>query len=171
MDNINPLLTPALQAYLIAMIYRNTRTSCLSLAALCPSVSHDTLNRCLHSNFPWSRRLWELFASRMIHQLRARCLTLRSSSLWELFASRMIHQGGYLVLDDTTWQRWANHSEAVSWVWSSSAGHITQGMQVVLLVWTDGKRKIPVSMRLWQKGGKSKVELALNQKSRVWYTR
>jgi len=30
-------------------------------------------------------------------------------------------------------------------------------MQVVLLIWTDGKRKIPVSMRLWQKGGKSKV--------------
>lgn len=34
------------------------------------------------------------------------------------------------------------------------------GLQVVLLVWTGGKRKIPVSMRLWQKGGKSKVELA-----------
>jgi hypothetical protein len=136
MDNINPLLTPALQAYLIAMIYRNTRTSCLSLAALCHQISHDTLNRCLHSSFPWSRRLWELFAS------------------------RMIHQGGYLVLDDTTWERWAKHAEAVSWVWSSSAGHITQGMQVVLLIWTDGKRKIPVSMRLWQKGGKSKVELA-----------
>jgi hypothetical protein len=30
----------------------------------------------------------------------------------------------------------------------------------VLLIWTDGKRKIPVSMRLWQKAGKSKVELA-----------
>jgi putative transposase len=136
MDNINPLLTPAMQAYLIALIYRNTRTSCLSLAAICPAVSHDGLNRLLHSSFPWSRRLWELFAS------------------------RMIHQGGYLVLDDTTWERWAKHSEAVSWVWSSSAGHITQGMQVVLLIWTDGKRKIPVSMRLWQKGGKSKVELA-----------
>lgn len=136
MNNINPLLTPAQQAYLIAMIYRNTRTSCLSLAALCRAVSHDTLNRCLHSSFPWSRRLWELFAS------------------------RMIQPGGYLVLDDTTWERWAKHSEAVSWVWSSSAGHITQGCQVGLLIWTDGKRKIPISMRLWQKGGKSKVELA-----------
>ncbi len=136
MDNINPLLTPALQAYLIGLIYRNTRTSCLSLAALCRSVSHDTLNRLLHSSFPWSRRLWELFAS------------------------RMIQKGGYLVLDDTTWERWAKHAEAVSWVWSSSAGHITQGMQVVLLIWTDGQRKIPLSMRLWQKGGKSKVALA-----------
>jgi hypothetical protein len=109
MVNINPLLTPALEAYLIALIYRNTRTSCLALAALCPATSHDALNRSLRSSFPWSRRLWELFSS------------------------RMIQPGGYLVLDDTTWERWAKHSEAVSWVWSSSTGHITQGCQVVLL--------------------------------------
>jgi putative transposase len=136
MVNINPLLTPAVEAYLIALIYRNTRTSCLSLAALCSFVSHDSLNRLLHSSFPWSRRLWELFSS------------------------RMIQEGGYLLLDDTTWQRQAKRSEAVSKVWSSTACSVRLGMQVVLLVWTDGKRKIPVSMRLWQKGGKSKVELA-----------
>src|SRR5689334_8222378 len=136
MVNINLLLTPAMQAYLIALIYRNTRTSCLSLAALCSSVSHDSLNRLLHSDYPWSRRLWELFSS------------------------RMIHQGGYLVLDDTTWQRQTKDSEAVAKVWSSSAGGVRLGMQVVLLIWTDGQRKIPLAMRLWQRGGKSKVELA-----------
>lgn len=125
-----------MEAYLIALIYRNTRTSCLSLAALCSSVSHDGLNRLLHSDFPWSRRLWEIFSS------------------------RMIHEGGYLVLDDTTWQRQTKFSEAVTKVWSSTAGGVRLGMQVVLLIWTDGKSKIPVAMRLWQKGGKSKVELA-----------
>ena len=128
MDNINPLLTPAMQAYLIALIYRNTRTSCLSLAALCSFVSHDSLNRLLHSSFPWSRRLWELFAS------------------------RSIHQGGYLVLDDTTWQRQTKVAEAVSKVWSSTACSVRLGMQVVLLVWTDGKQKIPVSMRSMAEG-------------------
>ena len=136
MVNINLLLTPAMQAYLIALIYRNTRTSCLSLAALCNSVSHDSLNRLLHSDFPWSRRLWELFSS------------------------QMIHRGGYLVLDDTTWQRQTKCSEAVAKVWSSTAGGVRLGMQAVLLIWTDGLRKVPISMRLWQKGGKSKVELA-----------
>lgn len=136
MNNINPLLTPAIQAYLIALIFRNTRSSCLSLASLCPSLSHDSLNRSLHSNFPWSRRLWDLFSS------------------------RMIHPGGYLVLDDTTWQRQTKVAEAVSKVWSSTAGGVRLGMQAVLLIWTDGKRKVPISMRLWQKGGKSKVELA-----------
>src|ERR1700749_1119759 len=124
MVNINPSLTPALQAYLIALIHRNTRSSCLSLAALCSRVSHDALNRSLHSDFPWSRRLWELFAP------------------------RMILEGGYLVLDDTTWQRQTKHSEAVAKVWSSATKGVRLGMQVVLLIWTDGKRKIPVSMRL-----------------------
>jgi hypothetical protein len=33
-------------------------------------------------------------------------------------------------------------------------------MQVVLLVWTDGRVRVPLGMRLWQKGGRSKVELA-----------
>ena len=137
MNNINSLLTPAIEAYLIALIYRNTRSSCLSLAALCSGVSHDTLNRLLHCQLSWSGRLWELLAS------------------------HLVKAGGYLVLDDTTWERWAKHSEAVSWVWSSSAGHITQGMQVVLLIWTDGYWKVPVGMRLWRKGEKSKVELAI----------
>jgi hypothetical protein len=136
MTDIQPELTPALEAYLVGLIYRNTRTSCLSLAELCGHISHDSLNRLLRSSFPWSRRLWEEFAA------------------------GMIGDGGYLLLDDTTWRRWAAKSEAVSWVWSSSPAHIVRGMQVVLLVWTDGHRKVPVGMRLWQKGGKSKVALA-----------
>ena len=136
MTDIQPELTPALEAYLVGLIYRNTRTSCLSLAELCGHISHDALHRLLHSDLPWSRRLWEEFAA------------------------AMVREGGYLLLDDTTWRRWAEKSEAVSWVWSSSAAHIVRGMQVVLLVWTDGAVKVPVGMRLWQKGGRSKVALA-----------
>jgi Transposase DDE domain. len=33
-------------------------------------------------------------------------------------------------------------------------------MNVVLLIWTDGKRKVPLGIRIWKKGDKSKVELA-----------
>lgn len=64
------------------------------------------------------------------------------------------------MLDDTTRQRQTKCSEAVAKVWSSTAGGVRLGMQVVLPIWTDGQRKIPVSIRLWQKGGKSKAELA-----------
>ena len=33
-------------------------------------------------------------------------------------------------------------------------------MQGVLLLWTDGRWKVPVGIRLWRAGGRSKVELA-----------
>jgi putative transposase len=130
-------LTPAMQAYLVGLIYRNTRTSCLSLSAVCAHISHDRLQRMLYQRFAWSRRLWEYFAA------------------------GMVREGGYLIIDDTAWARWAAQSEAVSWVWSSSHGRVLRGHQVVLLVWTDGEVRVPLGMRLWKKGGDSKVELAL----------
>ncbi len=33
-------------------------------------------------------------------------------------------------------------------------------MQVVLLIWTDGRWRVPPGIRIWQKGGKSKLRLA-----------
>lgn len=128
-------MTPALIGYLIGLIYRNTRTSCVCLASL-TGIAHDQLYRLLQSDFPFSRRLWE----------------------W--FAVRLVGGRGYLILDDTTWQRWTKKAEAVSFVWDSSVGKVVFGMSVVLLVWTDGKWKVPLGIRVWQKGGKSKVELA-----------
>ncbi|GAC1446255.1 MAG: transposase [Pyrinomonadaceae bacterium] len=136
MDNILPQLTPAMEAYLTALIYRNTRTSCCALSVLCARISHDRLQRLLYERFAWSRRLWECFAA------------------------KMVREGGYLVIDDTTWQRWAKRSEAVSFVWSSTHARTVRGRQVVLLMWTDGCVKVPLGIRLWRKGGKSKVELA-----------
>lgn len=137
MDNINAVITPAMATYLIGLLYRNTRTSCVSLAFLCAHVSHDTLRRVLYQKVPWSRRLW-LF-----------------------FAQGLVQMGGYLVIDDTSWERFTRVADAVSWVWSSSVGKPVWGMQVVLLLWTNGKWKVPVGIRLWRKGGPSKVELAI----------
>lgn len=128
-------MTPALVGYLIGLIYRNTRTSCVCLASL-TGMAHDQLYRLLCSDFPYSRRLWE----------------------W--FAVKLVGEKGYLVLDDTTWRRFTKKAEAVSFVWDSSVGKVVFGMNVVLLIWTDGKRKVPLGLRVWHKGGKSKVELA-----------
>jgi putative transposase len=137
MNNISTLLTPAMATYLIGLLYRNTRTSCASLALLCARVSHDTLRRVLYQKVPWSRRLWDVFAQ------------------------RLVQMGGYVVIDDTSWERFARVADAVSWVWSSSAGKPVWGMQVVLLLWTKGKWKVPLGIRIWRKGGPSKVELAI----------
>lgn len=136
MATIKLELTPAMQAYLVGLIYRNTRTSCLSLSAVCAHVSHDRLQRMLYEKFAWSRRLWDYFAA------------------------GMVREGGYLIIDDTAWARWAVRSEAVSWVWSSTHARVLRGHQVVLLIWTDGRVRVPLGLRLWKKGGSSKVELA-----------
>jgi len=136
MDTIRLELTPAMAAYLTALIYRNTRTSCCSLSRLCARSSHDRLQRLRYERFAGSRRLWDCFAA------------------------RLVREGGYLILDDTCWVRWAKKSEAVSWVWSSTHGRTVKGMQVVLLIWTDGRVKVPLGLRLWRKGGCSKVALA-----------
>jgi hypothetical protein len=68
MTNIQLELTPAMQAYLVGLIYRNTRTSCLSLAAVCAHLSHDRLQRMLYQRFAWSRRLWDSFAAGMVRE-------------------------------------------------------------------------------------------------------
>src|SRR5215204_3012897 len=137
MDNISTVITPATATYLIGLLYRNTRTSCVSLATLCAHVSHDTLRRVLSQKSPWSRRLWEALGQ------------------------GLVQTSGYLVIDDTSWERFTRVAEAVSWVWSSSVGKPVWGMQVVLLLWTKGKWKVPLGIRIWRKGGPSKVVFAI----------
>jgi hypothetical protein len=63
-------------------------------------------------------------------------------------------------LTSAIWQRYGKKLEAVSFVWDSSIGKKVLGTNVVLLLWTDGRRRIPVGVRIWQKGGKSKSKLA-----------
>jgi hypothetical protein len=44
----------------------------------------------------------------------------------------------------------------------SSIAKVVHGVSVVLLVWTDGQIRIPIGFQVWEKGGPSKFELALN---------
>jgi hypothetical protein len=68
MNNLGSLLTSALEAYRIGLVYRKTRTSGRSLARLCAWMSYDTLQRVLSSRLPWSRRLWDGFVARLVHE-------------------------------------------------------------------------------------------------------
>ena len=124
----------AMRFYLIGLIYRNSRMSCVCLASLV-EVAHDQLYRVLYLSFPFSRRLWEWFAVALVKE-------------------------GYLLIDDTIWQRFGKKLDGVSFVWDSTIGKKVLGTNVVLLIWTDGKRRIPLGLRIWLKGGKSKLKLA-----------
>ena len=124
----------AMRFYLIGLIYRNSRMSCVCLARLV-EVAHDQLYRVLYLAFPYSRRMWEWLAAHLV-------------------------KDGYLLIDDTVWQRYGKKLAAVAYVWDSTISKKVLGTNVVLLLWTDGKRRLPVGLRIWQKGGKSKLKLA-----------
>ncbi len=106
------------------------------------TVSHDRLTRLLQSD--WSgQRLLELA-----------CRTL---FVWER---------GYLILDNTVIPKpFATAIDGLAWVYSSQDHKPVHGLSLVLLVWTNGTLRIPLSMRLWHKGGPSKYELALESLS------
>jgi hypothetical protein len=70
--------------------------------------------------------------------------------------------GGYRIVDDTVVEKpYAQRLGEAAWVWSSKHRQVVFGVSFVLLVWTDGQRRIPIAFRVWQKGGPSKVDLAL----------
>jgi hypothetical protein len=69
-------------------------------------------------------------------------------------------QGG-LMLDDTVIPKpFATALESLAWVYSSQEGKPVSGVSLVLLVWTNGTRRIPLGIRLWRQGGPSKDALA-----------
>jgi putative transposase len=124
--------------YLMALLYFTNLTTCSAIADAFDSASHDRLTRMLHGS--WSGH------------------TLLDLALRTLFAVA----GGYLLIDDTVVEKpYAQRFGEAAWVWSSKQRQVVFGVSVVLLVWTDGQRRMPVAFRVWHKGGPSKYALAL----------
>ena len=124
--------------YLTALLYYRTSGSCVALAEALGTVSHDRLTRMLQSE--WSGH------------------TLLDSACRTLFA----WERGFLIIDDTVIPKpFATAMEGLAWVFSSQERRPVYGFSLVLLVWTDGKLRVPLGVRLWHKGGPSKYALAL----------
>ena len=87
MNDLVTKLPLAMRFYLIGLIYRNSRMSCVCLASLV-EVAHDRLYRVLYLAFPYSRRMWEWFAMSLV-------------------------KDGYLIINDTIWQRYGKKLGAV----------------------------------------------------------
>jgi hypothetical protein len=124
--------------YLTALLYYRTSGSCVALAEALRSVSHDRLTRMLQGD--WSGHTL----------LDVACRTL---FVWER---------GFLIIDDTVIPKpYATGIEGLAWVFSSQERRPVYGFSLVLLVWTDGRLRVPLGVRLWRKGGPSKYERAL----------
>ena len=124
--------------YLTALLYYRTSGSCVALAEALRSVSHDRLTRMLQGD--WSGHTL----------LDVACRTL---FVWER---------GFLIIDDTVIpEPYATGIEGLAWVFSSQERRPVYGFSLVLLVWTDGRLRVPLGVRLWRKGGPSRYELAL----------
>jgi len=124
--------------YLTALLYYRTAGTCVAMNEALQTVSHDPLTRLLQAD--WSGQTLLERACRMLF-------------VWER---------GYLILDDTVIPKpFATAMESLAWVFSSQERRPVYGFSLVLLVWTDGTLRIPLSLRLWRKGGPSKYALAL----------
>jgi DDE superfamily endonuclease len=124
--------------YLTALLYYRTSATCVALAEVLETVSHDRLTRMLQAH--WSgQTLLEV--------------AVRTLFVWE---------HGYLIIDDTVIAKpFATAIQGLAWVFSSQERRPVYGFSLVLLVWTNGVLRIPLGLRLWRKGGPSKYELAL----------
>jgi putative transposase len=123
---------------LTALLYYRTSATCTALAEALQTVSHDRLTRLLRAG--WSgQTLLEL--------------AFRTLFVWER---------GYLIIDDTVIPKpLATAMENLAWVYSSQEGKPVYGFSLVLLIWTDGTRRLQLGIRVWHKGGPSKYALAL----------
>jgi hypothetical protein len=102
----------------------------VALAEALDTVSHDRLTRLVQAD--WSG-----------HTLLE--LTVRTLFGWPR---------GDLLLDETVIPKpFATAIDGLAWVVSSQERRPVYGFSLVLLVWTDGRLRIPLSMRRWPKGG------------------
>ena len=76
--------------------------------------------------------------------------------------NKLVQKGGYLVLDDTTLQKFTAGLGCTRKVKDTKTGGFILGRQVVLLIWTNGRISVPVGFHLYRGRDKtSKHALAL----------
>lgn len=130
--------------YIVAIINNKGKFTVCALAQILGNIGHDKLTRMLHQDWNPQKLLW--YCIQRIHPLTS----------------------GWLIIDDT----WCPKcfSAICSFVKKQYSGKYKiplMGMTVVMLLWTDGKWRIPIGIRIWIKGGKTKPQLALEMLSQV----
>jgi putative transposase len=146
----------ALFAYVNAICFRNFRPTCTKISEQYnrniiydsennPYVSHDRLQRLLVFEGKWNHYIQKHYS----------CLTkLRKSSS---------EKKTYLIIDDTVIAKpYSKELDLLSWIFSPSDRQYLYGINVVFVIWTDGKTRFPIGFRIWNKDDKkTKIDLAM----------
>jgi hypothetical protein len=125
-------------SYLKGLLNHCKNSSSTALSELLGNVSHDQLTALLHSN--WNPQIL----------------------LYQVISFFIVLKDGYLIIDDTLLPKSASkYSKFVKKQYSGKYKSRIQGLSIVVVIWTDGVWRIPLGLRIWSKGGKTKPDLAL----------
>ncbi len=137
-------MSTALQSYLTALVFFSRLWTCKAMSSILEGCSHDRLTRLLAGN--WCGK------------------TLLYRVVFQLFD---LHEG-ILLIDDTMIEK--PHSKAFDdafWSWCNTKKTTVFGITIVFIAWKSKDFLIPLSFRIWRKGGPSKLELTLEMLSEV----
>lgn len=99
--------------------------------------SHDYLTRNISKKIAWNSIIKHLLFGRSLNQ-------------------------GYLIIDETDIDKsFAKKIKGLGWIFSHRKNKYIFGYHLVVVVWTNEKVTIPIALKLYKKGGKTKLDLAL----------
>ena len=127
-------------AYIKGLICIFENANCASLSKI-TDCSHDSLTRILNNEkFSW-QTLLENFTLRISGKL----------------------SGGWLIIDDTVISKqFAKKIENLAWVYDSKIGKSIVGLNLVALIWSNGKVNVPIGIRIYKpRSEKTKIDLAI----------
>ena len=76
--------------------------------------------------------------------------SLDTEALWQEVKPLVKLQQGVSILDDTTLDKpYAQRMEAVTWHWSGKHHRVVKGINLLTLLWTDGRAHLPCDFRVY----------------------
>lgn len=145
----------ALFAYVNTICFRNLKPTCTKISEQfnrniiydsekSPYVSHDKLQRLLLLEGKWNKYLQKRYG----HLIKSVKSKTRKS---------------FLIIDDTVIAKpYSKELDILSWIYSSGDKQYLYGINVVFIIWTDGKTRYPLGFRIWNKNdNKTKIDLAI----------
>ena len=97
--------------------------------------------------------------SRILQDTKLEWQTLLSSFIRKILGKL---SGGYLMTDDTVVNKsFAKVIDGLAWIFCSMEGRPVLGLNIVVLAWSNGTVTVPLAMKIWERGGKPKYDLAL----------